>query len=63
MLKQHGPYLAVLVELPHAGGVRVVGNLLSDPMQAVAIGADVEGVFERHLQADPQYSLLQGRFV
>jgi uncharacterized protein len=60
-LRQHGPYIAVLVELPHAGGVRMVGNLLGDPMQVVAIGANVEGVFEHHLQAGPQYSLLQWR--
>jgi uncharacterized OB-fold protein len=60
-LKQRGPYLAVLVELPHASGVRMVGNLLGDPMQAVAIGADVEGVFEHHLESDLQYSLLQWR--
>jgi uncharacterized protein len=37
-LRQHGPYLAVLVELPHAGGVRIVGNLLGDPMQTITIG-------------------------
>jgi hypothetical protein len=62
-LKQHGPYLAVLVELPHAGGVRMVGNLLGDPFHSIAIGAEVEGVFEHHLQADPQYSLLQWRLA
>jgi uncharacterized OB-fold protein len=60
-LKQHGPYIAVLVEMPHAGGVRMVGNLLADPMQAVAIGADVEGVFEHHADCDPPFSLLQWR--
>jgi uncharacterized OB-fold protein len=60
-LKQHGPYLAVLVELQHAGGVRMVGNLLGDPMQTVTIGDHVEGVFEHHLEADPQYSLLHWR--
>ena len=60
-LKQHGPYLAVLVELPHAGGVRMVGNLLADPMQAVSIGSDVEGEFEHHPDSDPPYSLLQWR--
>ena len=38
-LRQHGPYLAVFVELPHAGGLRMVGNLLGDPMQMVTIGA------------------------
>jgi uncharacterized OB-fold protein len=60
-LRQHGPYFAVLVELPNAGGVRMVGNLLGDPMQAVVIGADVEGVFEHHADSDPPYSLLQWR--
>jgi uncharacterized OB-fold protein len=60
-LRPHGPYLAVLVEIPHAGGVRMVGNLLGDPMQDVVIGADVEGVFEHHVVSDPAYSLLQWR--
>jgi uncharacterized OB-fold protein len=60
-LKHHGPYLAVLVELPHAGGIRMVGNLLGDPMQTVAIGAEVEGVFEHHHDSVPPYSLLQWR--
>ena len=58
-LKDHGPYLAVLVELPQAGGVRMVGNLLGDPLQTVAIGAEVKGVFEHHPQASVPYSLLQ----
>lgn len=60
-LKQHGPYLAVLVELPHAGDVRMIGNLLGDPMQDVVIGSEVEGVFEHHFDADQPYSLLQWR--
>jgi uncharacterized OB-fold protein len=42
------PYLVVLVELPDAGNVRMVGNLLGDPQQEVAIGAAVEAVFEDH---------------
>ena len=63
LLTQHGPYLALLVELPHAGAVRMVGNLLGDPLQAVTIGSDVEGVFEHHPQADPPYSLLQWRLT
>jgi uncharacterized OB-fold protein len=61
VLRQHGPYLAVLVELPHAGGVRMVGNLLGDPMQTVVIGAEVDGEFEHHLESSPPYSLLQWR--
>jgi uncharacterized OB-fold protein len=60
-LKEHGPYLVVLVELLHAGHVRMVGNLLGDPLQEVTIGAEVEGVFEHHPEADPPYSLLQWR--
>jgi uncharacterized OB-fold protein len=57
-LKDRGPYLAVLVELPEAGYVRMVGNLLGDPMQTVAIGAEVTGVFEHHPHAAPPFSLL-----
>jgi uncharacterized OB-fold protein len=57
-LREHGPYLAVLVELPEAGNVRMVGNLLGDPMQAVTIGATVEGEFEHHSESQPPYSLL-----
>jgi uncharacterized OB-fold protein len=58
-LTGHGPYLVVLVELPEAGQVRLLGNLLGDPMQAVTIGAEVEGVFESHVDAAPPYGLLQ----
>lgn len=47
-LKDACPYLVVLVELPHADGIRVVGNLLGDPRQEVVIGAAVEAVFEDH---------------
>ena len=61
LLKESLPYLVVLVELPHAGNVRMVGNLLGDPMQDVAIGAPVEGVFEHHRDMKPPYSLLQWR--
>lgn len=61
VLKGHGPYLVGLVELPEAGGVRMLGNLLGDPMQEVRIGAEVEGVFEHHEEADPPYSLLHWR--
>lgn len=58
-LKGHGPYLVVLVELVDAGGVRMVGNLLGDPMQEVTIGTPVEGRFEHHPDAGSPYSLLQ----
>src|SRR5690606_4763990 len=36
-LKDSVPYLTVLVELPHAGHIRMVGNLLGDPLQKVEI--------------------------
>ncbi len=58
-LNGHGPYLVVLVELPHAGNVRMVGNLLGNPQQEVRIGAAVEAVFEPH--AD--FTLVQWRLA
>lgn len=57
-LKGHGPYLAALVELPQAGRVRMVGNLLGDPMQDVVIGAQVRGVYEHHGETEPAFTLL-----
>ena len=60
-LKEAGPYIIVVVELPHAGGIRMLGNLLGDPLQAVDIGAPVEAVFEHHNDADPPFTLVQWR--
>ena len=53
----------VLVELPEAGGVRMIGNLLGDPRQAVPIGAPVEAVFEPHDDATPPFTLVQWRMT
>ena len=47
-LKGACPYLVVVVELEDAGGVRMVGNLLGDPMQEVRFDAKVEAAFEDH---------------
>ncbi len=58
-LAEHGPYIIVLVELPHASGARMVGNLLGDPMQDIEIGAEVEAVIEDHPDGDPPYTLVQ----
>ncbi len=58
-LADHGPYLVVLVSLPAAGDVRLVGNLLGDPRQDVVIGSTVRAVFEHHHDADPPFTLLQ----
>jgi uncharacterized OB-fold protein len=40
------PYVVVLVELPHAGGIRMVGNLVGGGEPR--IGARVRAVFEDH---------------
>ena len=61
--KDHGPYVVVLVELPDAGGVRMVGNLLGDPQQEVKIGAAVEAVFEPHDDAKPPFTLVQWKLA
>jgi hypothetical protein len=58
-LNGHGPYIVVLVELPQYGGIRMVGNLLGDPLQPVQIGAAVEAVFEPH----KDFTLVQWRLA
>lgn len=40
------PYIVVLVELPHASHVRLIGNLLGPGDQEVRCGTSVTGVFE-----------------
>ena len=62
-LKGHGPYIVVLVELPDAGNVRMLGNLLGNPKQEVKIGADVEAGFEHHEDAQPPFTLVQWRLI
>lgn len=62
-LKGHGPYIVVLVELPEAGNIRMIGNLLGDPKQKVEIGAPVEVAYEHHNQADPPYTRAQWRLA
>jgi uncharacterized OB-fold protein len=57
VLAEAGPYLVVLVEMTH--GIRMLGNLLGDPLQEVRIGDNVTAVFEHHPQASPPYTLLQ----
>ena len=52
------PYVVALVELPHAGNVRMIGNLLGDATEPIVIGADVEAVFEDHPGEFP-YTLVQ----
>jgi uncharacterized protein len=38
----------VLVELPDAGNVHMVGNLAGDPRADLPIGAALQAVFEDH---------------
>ena len=58
-LAEHGPYIVLLVELPQADGVRILGNLLGDPRQEVTIGEQVIASFEHHQDADQPFTLLQ----
>jgi len=51
----------VLVELPHAGHARMIGNLVGDPEQAVQIGAPVVAVFEDHDDVTPPFTLVHWR--
>ena len=60
-LKDVGPHIVVVVELPHADKVRMLGNLLGDPRQEVVIGAPVVAVFEQHHDAAPPFTLVQWR--
>ena len=60
-LREACPYVIVLVELPQAEHVRMVGNLLGDPLQQVTIGAKVEAVFEDHVEDG--YTLVQWQAV
>ncbi len=57
-LKDQGPYIVVLVELPQADNARVIGNLLGDPEQEVHIGSSVSAVFEHH-SGEPDFTLIQ----
>lgn len=62
-LKDHGAYIALLVELPHAGNIKMIGNLLGDPMQDVVIGAALEAVFEPHDDAATPFTLVQWKLA
>ncbi len=60
-LKPVTPYLCVIVELPEAGGIRLIGNLLGPADQPIAIGDEVVGQFEPHSRSGYDYALLQWR--
>ena len=46
VLAGHTPYLVVWVEIDHPDRPRFLGNVVGDPMQAVAIDDPVVGVFD-----------------
>ena len=52
------PYVVAVVEIPAAGGVRLVGNLIGDPLRPPVIGERLRGVFEDHQVAGEAYTLL-----
>jgi uncharacterized OB-fold protein len=52
------PYVVLVVALDAAPGIRLVGNLLGERTQPVAIGEAVTGAFEDH-DGSPRYTLLQ----
>ena len=60
-LRGQPPYVVVLVELPHAGNIRMIGNLLDAPNGDIPIGAPVEAVFEPHDDATPPFTLVHWR--
>jgi uncharacterized OB-fold protein len=62
-LQEQGPYLVVLVELPQADNLRMIGNLVGDPMLDVTIGSSVEAVFEDHDGGNPPFTLVQWRVL
>jgi uncharacterized OB-fold protein len=45
--------------LRQAGNIRMVGNLLGDPLQRVKIGAPVKAVFEDRNEGETPYTLVQ----
>ena len=59
-LAEQGPYVVVLVELPHADDVRMVGNLLGDPRAARRRSARRwPACSSTTHDADPPFTLLQ----
>jgi len=62
-LQSATPYIIVLVELPDADNIRMVGNLIGDPLQEITIGSEVKTVFERHGHESESYTLVQWKLT
>ena len=41
----------------------MLGNLAGDPEAEIAIGAEVEPLFEDHVEGDPAFTLVQWRLA
>ena len=50
-LREACPYIVAVVQLPDADNIRMVGNLVGDPLQDPPFDAEVEVVFEDHPDA------------
>jgi uncharacterized OB-fold protein len=57
VLANAGPYVTVLVELPHAGSIRMLGNYAGDPTDELRIGTSMRAVFEDR-DAEVPYTLV-----
>jgi uncharacterized OB-fold protein len=60
-LKDRGPYLVAVVELPQAGAIRMIGNVLGDARQTITIGDRVEIEYEQHSSHARPFALAQWR--
>ena len=60
-LREACPYVVIVVELPEADGIRMVGNLVDPPEGEIPIGAKVVPVFEDHDDGKPPFTLVQWR--
>jgi uncharacterized OB-fold protein len=57
------PYVTAVVEIPAAEGIRLVGNLLGEPLRTPVIGEPLYGVFEDHPAEAGGHTLLHWRPV
>lgn len=53
------PYLLAIVELPHAGSIRMLGNLTGPTEKPLVLGMPLRAQFEDHDDVDPAFTLVQ----
>ena len=56
------PYVPAVIELPDAGGVRLISNVVDAELDAIRVGAEVEVVWDRHEDGVtvPRFRLCEG---